>query len=301
MSPMMRGQWAEALGPGLNLNTFRFRQFPMMYTLINKVRNSTRAWEDDFRTAGFGPLVQKSELGPSTLDEPLKIGGIRFVHKTFGLVFLISKELRDDSMYPEITEMARELGTSSYWTQELYGHDVYNNGFVTTKYVGRDGLALFATNHPVQGTGGTLGNRPAVDTDVSEAALEAAITAFDTQINERGMPIMVQPRTLLIHPSQKFLARRFLQSAGFPGGNNNDINPLVQEGLTDRADPWLTDQDAWFLLGAPDEVDVRFYWREQFDTATWDDQFARGTYHGGWQRHSNGFGDWRGTYGSPGA
>lgn len=300
--PVARGQWAELLAPGLNMRTFNaYRQFPEMYRRINNVKTSRRAYEDDFKIAGLGPLAPKSELGTTILDEPLKIGGVRYYNKTYALGVAISKELRDDSMYPEILALAQMLGTSSYWTSELYGHDVYNNAFSTTKYAGRDGKALCATDHPVQGTGGTLKNRPTVDVDLSEAALEAAILAFDLQLNERGMPILMQAKTLLIHPSNRMLAKRLLQSAGFPGGNTNDVNPLQGEGITDFSDPWLTDDDAWFLLAAQSEIDVNFFWRETPDTKTWDDDDADATFHKIRQRHAVGFGDWRGVYGTPGA
>lgn len=299
--PVMRGNWAEALGPGLNMRTFEFRRLPEFYRQILKVENSRKAYEDEWSMTGFGPLVEKTELAPTTLDEPLKLGGVRFIHKTYALAFLISKEMRDDALYPQILNLAGELGLSSYWTTELYGHDVLNNGFTTAKYVGRDGKALFATDHPIAGTGGVAANRPAVDTDISEAALEAAFLSFQTQINERGMPTMAQPARLIFHPSQEFIVERLLLSTGRTGTNNNDINVFANRNLQRISDPWLTDPDAWFLTGAPQDVDIRFYWREMPDTNTWDDPNADGTFHKIRQRHSTGFAEWRNTYGSPGA
>jgi type II secretory pathway pseudopilin PulG len=277
-----------------------------MYRRIMNVLNSRKAFEDDFRIAGLGPLAPKSELGTTILDEPLKIGGKRYFNKTFALGVPISKEMRDDSQYTEILALAEMLGISSYWTTELYGHDVYNNGFVTTKYTGRDAKALFATDHPVQGTGGTIANRPTVDADLSEAALEAAILAFDTQQDERGMPILMQPRTLATHPANRMTVKRLLNTAGFPYSDDlvtqpNDVNPLQGEGITGFADPWFTDTDAWFLLAETSMIDVKFFWREMPDTKTWDDDDADATFHKIRQRHSVGFGDWRGTYGSPGS
>lgn len=299
--PVARGQWAEALAPGLNMKTFlSYRLHPEMYRRIMNVVNSSKAYEDDFRIAGMGPLAKKPELSTTILDEPLKIGGVRFFMMTYALGVAISKEMRDDSQYAEILALAAMLGQSSYWTTELYGHDVYNNGFTTAKYVGRDGLALFSTAHPIQGTGGTYANRPSPEVDLSEAALEAAIQSFDLQINERGMPILSQAKTLLIHPSNRMLAKRLLNSAGFPGGNTNDVNPLQDEGIVPFSDPWLTDTDAWFLLASTDQIDVKFFWREMPDTKTWDDDNADATFHKIRQRHQVGFGDWRGTYGSTG-
>lgn len=305
MSPVMRGQYAELLGPGLNFRTFRHRQLPSYWPLINYVGTSTSAYEDDFALYGLGPLAKKAELAKTILDEPGKLGGVRYIHETFALGVEISKEMRDDNKYPQMLALAEMLGMSSYWTKELYGHDVLNNGFTTTKYVGRDGLALFSTAHPLQGTAGsTMANRPTVDTDLSEAALEAALLAYDTQQNERGMPTMARAALLIVHPLNRLFAKRLLLSELFPGTNNNDVNPLKDEGIRVLSDPWLTDQDAWFLMGAADmrgDSGPRFYEREQPDTSTWDENNGDATFHKIRQRHSDGFSDWRNTYGSPGA
>lgn len=297
--PIARGQWAELLAPGLNMSTFTsYRQHPEKYRNLVNVKNSKRAFEDSFRIAGLGPLAPKTELGTTILDEPLKIGGQRYINKTYALGVPISKEMRDDAQYAEILALAEMLGLSSYWTTELYGHDVVNNGFTAAKYIGRDGLSLFNIAHPIQGSGATMGNRPNPDADLSEAALEAAILAFELQQNERGMPILLQPKYLHVHPSNRMLAKRLLMSAGMPFTNYNDVNPLQDEGLIALSDPWFTDAVAWFLFAEPARVDVNFYWREMPDTKTWDDDNADATFHKIRQRHSTGFGDWRGTYGS---
>ena len=301
MTPVVRGGWAEALAPGLNMRTFNtYREKPELYRSIVNVRDSQRAYEEDFAYAGLGPLIEKGELESTVLDEPFKLGGVRFVHKSFALGFVISEEMRDDSMYPIMQDLAGALGRSSRRTAELYGHDVYNNGFDTSKYVGRDGEALFSTAHPVPGTGGVAANRPSIDTDLSQPALEAAWGNFQGQVDDTGMPIDIMPAILLVHPSQVLFARRLLESSGYPGGNNNDINPL-QGWVRPLGDPYIVDQDAWFLIGEPSEIDVRFYWRKKPDTKTWDDDDADATIHKIKQRHSTGFGDWRGVYGSPGA
>lgn len=302
MSPVMRGQYAEWLAPGLVMRTFnKYREKPELYRLINNVKDSNRAFEEDFAHAGFGPLVETGELERTVMDEPIKLGGIRFYHKKFALGFSISEEMREDDQYGLVNDLAGDLGRSSRYTAELFGHDVLNNGFVTTKYTGRDGLALFSTAHTVAGTGGTSANRPAVDVDLSQAALEAAWGNFQAQIDDRGMPIDMQPAILIVHPSSVLFARRLLESAQYTGTNNNDINPLYNMNIQLVSSPYLTDQDAWFLSAPVSEIDIRFYWRRKPDTRTWDDDDAEGTIHKISQRHSVGFADWRGIYGSPGA
>jgi phage major head subunit gpT-like protein len=300
--PFIRGGWAELLAPGLNSFTFnRLRERPSQFARYVNVQTSNRAWEDSFETSGFGPLAKKAELSPTMLDEPLKLGGVRFIHDSFALGFLASEEMRDDEQYGMINMLAGSLGRSARITAELYGHDVLNNGFSSAKYAGRDGLALFSTAHPLVGTGGTYGNTPSVAVDLSEAGIEAGIASFDNMVDDRGITTESSARILLVTPNDRMLAKRLMNSPGFPGSNNNDINPLMDEGITIMVSNWLTDPDAWFLLPSASESPIMFYWRKQPDTKTWDDDNADGTYHKIKQRHSTGFNDWRGAYGSPGA
>lgn len=299
--PVTRGTIAELLAPGLNMRTFNaYREKARIYDRVNNVLSSSKAFEEDWAMTGFGPLAPKGELEPTALDMPIKLGGVRFIHETFALGFLISLEMQEDNQYGIMQTLAAALGRSARYTEELWGHDVWNNAFTSTRYVGRDGEPLISTTHPVAGTGGTASNRPAVDTDLSQAALEAAWGNFQLQVDDRGMPIDLTPAVLFVHPSNVLFARRLLESAGYPGGNNNDINP-IQGMLMVVSSPFLTDPDAWFILAPGNEIDVRFYWRRRMDTKTWDDDNADGTYHKVSQRHSVGFGDWRGVYGSPGA
>ncbi len=299
--PMVRGQWSYLLAPGLNFYTFnRYREKPEMFPRIVNVKSSSKAYEENAGHYGLGPLAPKAELEAVTLDEPGRLGLSRWVHETFALAIAYSKELRDDDQYGLVMQVAGELGKSARYTAELYGHDVYNNGFSTSKYVGRDGKALFATDHPVAGTGGTLANKPTVDLDLSQAALEAALGSFETQVNERGMPIDIKPKYLLIHPSNRLNAARLLESELESGVNTNSINVLRGEGIIPIVDPYLTDPDAWFLIGEPNELGIIFYWRERMDTKTWDDNNTDAVMHRVRQRHSVGFDEWRGTYGSSG-
>src|SRR5688500_424895 len=207
--PVQRGLIAEALAPGLNWRTFtRLRERPSQFNRYVDVRQSRKAYEDSYEIGGLGPLVKKPELNPTTLDEPYKIGGTRFFHETFALAFLASQEMRDDEQYGLIGDLAGGLGRSSRITTELYGHDVLNNGFSATKYAGRDGLALFSTAHTNVGAGTTSANRPAVDVDLSEAALEAGIGAFDTMVDDRGITTEMRAGLLVISPENRMLAKR---------------------------------------------------------------------------------------------
>ena len=303
--PLVRGEYAEMLAPTLNLRTFEaWRAQPEIYRAINNVMTSDSAYEDDYAISGFGPLAPKHELGKTILDEPIKLGGVRFFHKKYALGFIISDEMRKDGKFNLMGLMSTALGRSSKHTVEIYGHEVWNHAFDTT-YVGRDGLPLISATHPVPGTGGVISNRLANDADLSQAAIQAAWGNYQAQVDDRGIPIALTPQQLLINPAQELFARQLLESSSVVsvGANatvNAGITNPIQGMLRIISSVYLLDDDAFFILGAPNEIDVRFYWREMPDTKTWDDDDADGTIHKISQLHSHGFGDWRNTFGSPG-
>lgn len=300
--PIMRGEYAELIGKALAALTWqRLRERPEQYRRYVDVQNTNEPYIDTFEMAGFGPLAKKTEMGDFILDEPIKLGGVRFIPEAFGLGFAISREMKDDSRFNLMSMLARDLGRSARITAELYGHDVLNNGFTNAKYAGRDGLALFSTAHPLVGTGGTQSNTQTVATDLSEAALEAAIGLFDEMVDDRGVPVEMSARWLVISAQNRMLAKRLLNSAGFPGTDLNDVNPLADEGLGVAVTHWLTDKDAWFLFPDASESPIKFYWRTPPDTNTWDDNNTGATFHTIYQRHATGFDTYHGVFGSPGA
>ncbi len=305
MSPVVRGGYAELMAPGLNMQTWnRLRERPEIFSRFLRVLSSTKAYEEDFAHSGLGPLAEKAELELSVFDQPNKLGLNRYIHKTYALAIAFSEEARDDDQYGFIMEMAGMLGRSSRWTTELWGHDPLNLGFVTTRYTTRDGKALFASDHLIDGLGtdlGTYSNMPSAASDLSVSALEEAVQTFGQMVDERGMPVEAIARKLIVHPTNEMTARRILESTDYPGSQLNDINPIRASNFELIVTPYLTDPDAWFLLGANEDVDIRWYWRQQPDTKTWDDEGADATFHRIKQRHSVGVSDWRHAYASQGS
>lgn len=299
--PFVRGGNAELLAPGLNMRTFTaYREKPEIYRLLTNVKSSNSAFEDDWAISGFGPLGPKTELGTTLMDEPVKLGGTRIWMFGYALGFIVSEEMQDDIKYPVIADLASALGRSSRYTAEVYAHDPWNDAFAGAKYLCRDGQPLCSTLHPIVGTGGVAANKPAVDTDISLTAFDAAYANFATQVDDLGMPIELSPVNLWVHPTQLTAAKQILQSPGIPTALHAGIVNVLQGWVQPQASVHFTDTDAWFLTAAPNEVGVEFYWRKTPDTKTWDDEDVDGTIHKIKQRHGQGTRDWRGVYGSSG-
>jgi hypothetical protein len=185
-------------------------------------------------------------------------------------------------------------------TKEIIAANVYNRAFSST-YTFGDGKELCATDHPLVG-GGTFANELSTAADLSEAALEQACIDIAGFVNERGLKIAVQPRSLIIPKELMFEAQRILQSTLQSGTANNDVNALKQMGLINNTvvNHYLTDPDAWFIrTNCPDgmkyfeRVATEFGMDNDFDTynAKFKSRF----------RCSFGATDPRGIFGSPGA
>jgi hypothetical protein len=50
--------------------------------------------------------------------------------------------------------------------------------------------------------------------------------------------------------------------------NNNNINALSQDGLTVVSSPYLTDNDAWFVMSDPSETGLFIVERQGVETAS---------------------------------
>ncbi len=301
-APIVTGQFAELLArSGVTMITMnKFMEKPAEYPNLVNVKSSTKAYEEDFQLTGFGPLGPMDELEPAMIDRPYQLGLVRYIHQKYGLGFGVSQEMLDDDQFGVVANLSGELGKSSRWTMELYGADILNNGFSGTKYLGRDGLTLFNTAHPIKGIPGlTIANRPFTGVALTFASLETGIQQFKRQVNDRGMPIAIMPMFLVVAPEEEMNARRLLETMQQPGNNNNDVNVLAGR-LQIKVSTYLADTNAWFISAAMSDVDTNMYVRMAPTTKTWDDPKIGGAFHTIMQRHSVGFGDWRGWYGSPG-
>jgi len=199
-------------------------------------------------------------------------------HKTikpvkFGLGFSISEEAVDDGRFAFIADSIAKLAKSAKETQEIQAMNIYNNGFTTETTA--DGVALYSASHTLP-SGGTFRNKLSSDSDLSSSSLEQMLIDFETQfVGDSGIIYRIQPKKLIVHPSNKRLAIELTQSELRPttavnGGNGitnvNNMNSLKMDGLEVVSSPHLTDEDAWFIQAAPEETGMRIISRKPIET-----------------------------------
>jgi hypothetical protein len=105
----------------------------------------------------------------------------------------------------------------------------------------------------------------------------------------------------LITSANKFVAREILGSAGKPYTAQNEINALIDEDLAFMVCHYITTSTYWFLSAAKGIHDLNFFWRDQPIFDVFDDPWTKNAIATVYQRHTKGFGTWRGIDGSTGA
>ena len=292
----LRANFGPLLAPGLREVFFdKFDSYPSEYKDLFNVESSTRKYEDDQGVSGFGLVPEKPEGVGIIYDDPILGYPKRYTHTTFALGFRVTRELYEDDMYSIIRRMPKALGKSMRLTIETDAANVYNNGF-DTAYAGPDGKPLFSTTHPLTG-GGVASNTLATPADLSETSLEQAIIDIAATTDDRGLLQMIKAKKLVVGPGMAWTAARLLESTLTPGSANNAMNPA--KGLMPFViNHYLTDPDAWFIIG--DEHMVNWFWRRKPDFDHTNDFDTEDAKYKATARWSNGWSDWRGVYGSPG-
>ena len=296
------GTHPKALWPGVKAWWGQvYDEHPEEYIHLFDRDTSSQNYEEDVQLTGFGLAPIKAEGQGVAYDSEVQGFVTRYTHVAYALGYIVTKEELDDNLYENVSKRrAAALAMSFRQTKENVGANIYNRAFNGT-YSGGDGKAMCATDHP-NTSGGTFANKPTVDVDLSEAALEDATVAIMGFQNDRGLLINVMAKSLVVARQEWYNANRILKSVYTPGSANNDINVLkATNALPDGIvmNHYLTSPHAWFIrtnimngLKYYERVGITFDQDNDFDTMN-----AKAK---GYERYSFGWTDPRAIYGSNG-
>jgi hypothetical protein len=302
---VVRAQLLTLLEPGLSeIWNEAYPRHEAEYVRFVNILESKKATTTTFRMTDFGTLRLKGEGAGIIQDEPIFGSPKTFQPVRFALKYGITQEVIDHELYSQIDTLERGLMKSAIDQQETLAANVMNGGFGTTDQdgyssTGFDGLQLFSTAHTRLDGGAVIANRPATDADLGVSSLQNAIVAYENVKDERGRPVRITPKLLVISPEDMFTAEELLGSEFKPGTANNDINAIRKYGLNYMVSHYKTDTDAWFLFG--DTTGIKFIWDVRPRSEMWEDKDKEVIFRKVLQGIFVGHDSWRGTYGSSGA
>jgi len=276
-----------------------YQSHPIQWQQVYETRNSTKNKEEVLLKSGMGTAYAVSETQATPLDGGRDEWLKQFIHKEYALGFSISRIAIEDGQYADLgKESGVQLSNSFRETKEIQGVALFNNATSTAQpYKGGDGVALLSAAHPL-GNGSTFSNLLA-GMQLSETSLDTARILIERAVDERGLPISLAPKNLIIPPDLLTVAHRLLQSTLRPGTNDNDANWIKDMGLFGKPPVKMTRivaPTAWFI-----QTDVQkgliHYKRRAFTFDTEYDNNTR-TYQGyASERYSFGHANPRAIYG----
>ena len=213
------------------------------------VKSSDKKFERVLTMVGMGDIPEKPEGAPYTTDFIRQGYTKDFTHTEFGMGFEVTPTALEDDQFDQLEKSSMWLAFSARVVQEKRAANVLNNGFSTE--LTPDGVSLFNSAHVLGGSAaGTARNILASAADLSETSLVQALVDLQNQTKlESGQLVApITSLTLIVPPDLEFLAERLIKSTGRPQSADNDLNAIKTRRTWDVAiNPYLTDNDAWFL------------------------------------------------------
>jgi hypothetical protein len=297
-----RAQALKELLPGLNaLFGLEYGKYENEHAEVYETETSERSFEEEVKLSGFGAAPVKPEGSAITYDNAQESFTARYNHETVAMGFSITEEAMEDNLYDSLSaRYTKALARAMAYTKQVKAASLLNTGFTT--FQSGDGVTLFNTTHPTV-AGGTNSNRPSVDVDLNETALEQAVIDIAAFKDERGLLIAARPRKLIVPPSLMFVATRLLETELRVGTADNDLNALKSNGSIPqgyRVNHYLTDADAWYITtDIPNGM--KHFVRTAMSTSMDGDFDTGNVRYKARERYSFGVSDPLGMYGCPGA
>lgn len=226
------------------------KELPKLWTKVYNVKSSDKKFERVMSVTGMGDVPEKGEGAPYTSDV-IRAGWTKdFTHVEYGMMFEVTQTALEDDQYDQLAQHARWLMFSARVVEEKKAHAIFNNGF--SSELSPDGVSLFNATHVLKG-GGTARNTLASAADLSATSLTQALVDIQTQTKAEAGQVIASASDLILFvpPALEFTADRILNSTLLPGSGDNDRNPIkARRNWSLVVSPYLTDEDAWFLLAA---------------------------------------------------
>lgn len=276
-----------------------YMEKPLQYNKLFREENSTGAFEKYKEVNGMPVWEENHEGQPYNVVERGEGYDITILNKRYDQSYTITWEYLEDNKEKLMGGKgislvgATELGRGCRVAQEMTAAEIINNGFTN---VGYDGVALFATNHPL--ASGTCGNTPSANEDktLTDANLKKAITAIKGQVDNIGIKMQVDPTQLFVSSDQYFTALTIVHSALVAGTNNNDKNVIGLVAPLEVIEMSYFDNGIW-ILKDPSYRNLIFQWRNKPEFGYINIQGTADYKVWGRARWGVGYIDWRGLYG----
>ena len=207
-----------------------------------------RSYHEEPVLYGFGAAPELPDGQPVTYQSGGVLFNQRYLYKVYGLAFALTKVLVEDGDHIRIGQTySKHLAQSLIETKETLAANILNRAF-NASFLGGDQVALVSTAHPI--VGGTFSNQLATAAALSQTSLEQVLIQIRNAVDNNGKRIRLEPKKVIVAPSNVFQAEVILKSVLRAGTTNNDINPVKSLDLLSGGQAnlsRLTSVTAWWV------------------------------------------------------
>ncbi len=290
--------FGELLEPGLKrIYGLEYDEYTSVYPSVMSVEGSTKAFEEGLSLTGFGQVPEKDQGQSVSFVDPKQNWVHRLTHVTYGLGYIVTREMFEDDQYAKIRSYTRALAKSVNATRETIASNVFNRAF-SNSYLGGDGIELCSDVH-LLGGGGTYQNELSSAADLSATSFEQALIDIGDLVDDAGLLMRAKPKMLVVPNELDWTATKLLDSTLEPETANNAVNP-AKNRMPYTVWIYLTDPDAWFIMTDVSNGLVVYHRRNPEYTRDNDFNSENAKFKTTF-RMSAGWDDPRNIYGSPGA
>lgn len=259
-----------------------------------------RSYHEEAVMFNFGAAPEMPDGTPVTYQSGGVLFEKRYLYKVYGLGYALTKVLVEDGDHVRLgSTFAKALAQALIETKETKCANELNRAF-NAAYVGGDLKPLVANDHPiVQGTASNLLSTAAA---LSQTSLEQMLIQIRSAVDNNGKKIRLNPKRLVISPSNIMTAEVLINSVLRTGGNNNDINPIKSMSLlqSDTAViSRLTSPTAWFVHTDESEG-LKVLMRRKLEKSMEGDFETDSVRYKATERYETGWTNWRTLFGTPG-
>lgn len=278
-----------------------FDAAPSQWQKIAMLVPST-ARSNDYKWLSAFPRMQKW-IGEKAV-KALSAFGYSITNDDWETTVEVDRNDIDDDNLGIYAPQAQMAGFSAKQLPDEIVFDLVNKAFNSLCY---DGQYFFDVDHPVADA--SVSNKgtkklSAASQAAAQASYGVARTAMKKFKDDEGRPLNITPNVLLVPPALEDIGRALLSNDRLDDGKTNPYKGTAELVVV----PWLTSDDAWFLLDTTKPVKPFIYQErkkpvfvQQTDPQA-DDVFNRRKYKFGAEaRAAGGYGFWQLAYGSDGS
>ncbi len=246
MSLLLSENWGDFLLPILrNVFDKQMEKHKDYIHVIYNVENSKKAQEFTHGIGSIGLMQEWDASGRQIHKDQINKGyKATYTHKKYSNSIDVERELMEDAQYSEVKKLSRKLADSLYFTRQYHAVLPFNN---VTSFLGPDGKALAATDHPLGPNNSNTWSNYATGRALTPDNVERVRNDMMEWKDDRGNLVMVNPDTLIVPRKQRKAALVVADTDKEPSTADNDVN--IWKGAVDVIEwHFLTDADMWFMV-----------------------------------------------------